>query len=295
MTGYPNARSVRRVSDGRYGEDREGAAVSAIRLFVGTSANGEDYEAEAVLEYTARKHCSVPLEITWMRQAAKGPWSGWNSCKRGRTPFSAFRWSIPAVCGYQGTAIYTDVDFFFIADLAELWTQPIPHVGLVRNATGKLSTSCILFDCAAAKGHVPDLPVLRRMGDAHSEILAYFRTHTALLDRFAGNWDCSHFCKDTKGHYALDDPSIKAIHYTRIESQLHLKHAIPRLRAQGRSHWYTGDVFPHAHSELQALFDRLLVDAKAAGYTEDRYRDTGFVAATRRDFTYKHHVGAPAR
>jgi len=67
-----------------------------IRLFVGVGANNEDLEAQAVLEYTARKHCSLPLDITWMRQAADGPWSGW-ACKTGRTPFTHFRWSIPSV------------------------------------------------------------------------------------------------------------------------------------------------------------------------------------------------------
>ena len=40
-----------------------------IRLFIGTSPNGEDYEAEAVAAYTAQKYSSLPLEITWMRQA----------------------------------------------------------------------------------------------------------------------------------------------------------------------------------------------------------------------------------
>lgn len=257
-----------------------------IRLFVGTSANGEDYEAEAVLEHSARKYCTLPLAITWMRQAAKGPYSGW-ACGTGRTPFTHFRWSIPAVCGYQGRAIYTDVDFLFLADLAELWTQPIQNVALVRNPTGKVSTSSILFDCAKAKGHVPDLDKLRRMPDAHGAVLNYFRAHAELVSATDGNWDCG----DLRG-YNLDDPRVKAIHYTRIESQLHLKHAMPRLKAEGRAHWYTGEVFPHPRPELQALFDQLLVEAKAAGYTPDRYRTEGFKGATRKGFAYKHHVGA---
>ncbi len=261
-----------------------------VRLFVGTSANGEDYEAEAVLEYSARRHCSMPLEITWMRQAAAGPWSGWK-CGTGRTPFTHFRWSIPAVCGYQGRAIYTDVDFFFVADLAELWSQPIPEgtVALVRNPTGKLSTSCILFDCAAAKGHVPEIDRLRKMDDAHGHCLNYFRAHPERLAAQAGNWDCG----DLKG-WALDAPDLKAVHYTRIETQLHLKHAIPRLKAQGRRHWYTGELFQHPNAELVAEFDRLLVEARAAGYTADRHQGSGFSGATRKDFTYKKHVGVPA-
>lgn len=260
-----------------------------IRLFVGSSANGEDYEAEAVLEYSARKHCSLPLEITWMRQASSGPWSGW-ACASGRTPFTHFRWSLPAVCGFEGRAIYTDVDFFFLADLADLWAQPIPSVALVRNPTGKISTSCILFDCAKAKGHVPDLPRLRALPDAHGTTLNYFRAHPDLVSACDGNWDCA----DLRG-YELGDPRVKAVHYTRIEHQLHLKHAIPRLAAAGKRHWYTGEVLQHPRSELVALFDQLLEEAKAAGYTEERYRVEGFAGATRKGFVYKTHAGAPTR
>jgi hypothetical protein len=39
-----------------------------IRLFIGTSANGEDADAEMVYEHSLRKNCSVPIDITWMRQ-----------------------------------------------------------------------------------------------------------------------------------------------------------------------------------------------------------------------------------
>lgn len=250
-----------------------------IRLFVGTSANNEDLEAQAVLEYSARKHCSMPLEITWMRQAKKGPWSGWRSCSAGRTPFTSFRWSIPAVCGYEGRAIYTDVDFFFVDDLAKLWAQDIPKVGLVRNATGKLSTSCILFDCAKAKGHVPALDTLKKYPDAHSTVLSYFRQNLGLLTPFVGNWDSADSLR----------ADTCAVHYTRIETQLHLKHAIPRLKAEGRSHWYTGEVFPHKDAALQAMFDGLLAEAIAAGKGPECYRVEPFDGAVRRDFTYKHH------
>lgn len=260
-----------------------------IRLFVGTSAQNEDLEAMAVLEHTARKHCSMPLEITWMRQARKGPWSGWNA-HGWRTPFTGFRWGIPAVCGYEGRAIYTDVDFLFFADLAELWNQPIPSVGLVRNATGKLSTSCILFDCARAKRHTPSLDELRRMGDAHGEMLRYFRRNLGLLSECSGNWDCPDL-----GGTTIDDPAVKACHYTRIETQLHLKHAVPRLAAEGQRHWYQGEVRVHPRPELQERFDAELAEAIAAGYTLDRYRVESFDGATRKDFRYKHHVGEAAR
>lgn len=251
-----------------------------IRLFVGADGNGCDLESQLVFEYSARKYCQAPIEITWMQQAATGPWSGWN-CGTGRTPFTHFRWSIPSVCDFKGRAAYFDSDFLFVADLAELWSQPIPHVALVRNPIGKLSTSCILFDCDKARGHVPTLDELRKMPDAHGTVLKYFREHPELLSACDGNWDCG----DLRG-YELGDPRVKAIHYTRIEHQLHLKHAIPRLKAEGRKHWYTEQILPHPRVELQALFDQLLDEAKAEGYTLDSYRTAGFSGAERRNFAY---------
>lgn len=255
-----------------------------IRLFVGADGTNCDLESQMVLEYSARKHCSLPLEIAWMQQSSKGPWSGWN-CSTGRTPFTHFRWSVPAVCNYQGRAIYTDSDFIVVGDFAELWHQPIPNVALVRNAIGKLSTSCILFDCAKARGYVPTLDKLRAMPDAHGTMLNYFRAHTELLSPCEGNWDCG----DLRG-YTLDDPSVKAVHYTRIETQLHLKYAIPRLQEEGRQHWYTGDVFPHPSSELVECFDRLYAEAQAAGYSLEQYRVRPFTRSERRDFVYSSHV-----
>jgi hypothetical protein len=157
----------------------------------------------------------------------------------------------------------------------------VPNVGLVRNATGKLSTSCILFDCKKAKGHVPALDALRAMGDAHGTVLKYFRANPHLLAAFDGNWDCP----DLKG-YALDAPDLKAVHYTRISSQCQLKHAIPRLAAEGRKHWYDGEVHEHPSPELQALFDRLLAEATAAGYGIERYRVKAFDGMQRKNFVY---------
>lgn len=257
----------------------------AIRLFVGADGTNCDLESQMVLEYSVRKYASRAVDIVWMQQAESGPWSGWK-CDRGRTPFSNFRWSVPSVCGYQGKAIYCDSDFVFLADIAELWDQPVPKVCLVRKTTGKLSTSCMLFDCQKAKGHVPDLAELRKMPDAHGTVLGHFRSHKELVSAFSGNWDCYELCKDRKGSVKIDDPNIKAIHYTRISSQLHLKYALPRLKKEGRAHWYTGEVLPHARPEAQALFDALYADALSAGYSVEQYRVKPFADAKRRAFVY---------
>jgi len=260
-----------------------------IRLFVGCSANNEDLEAQAVLEYTARRHASERIDITWMQLSRdkQSPYAGWRS-DRWTTPFTGFRWSIPAVCGYEGRAIYCDVDFLFCGDLAELWHQETSgRVLLLRNPDGKLKTCCMLIDCAAAKGHIPQLEELRRSDDTNAAVSAYFRDRRELVAAFDGDWNCV----DAKGYNDLTDPRLKAIHYSRIETQLHLKYAMPRLAAQGREHWYQGEIRSHWRPDLVERFDGEYAAALAAGFTLDRYVVPPYGPYRKRNFVYKVHRG----
>jgi len=257
-----------------------------IRLFIGTSPNGEDYEAEAVLEYSARQCSSLPIDITWMRAAPSGPYAGWQLAS-GRTPFSGFRWSPPAMCAFEGRAIYADVDFVFHGDLAELWREDVPGVIVTKRPTlaGKVKTCCTLFDCAKAKGHIADLDGLRRMPNPQGHYTSYFKERPELVSHFAsGDWNAI-------DGFDLADTRIKATHYSRIEHQVHLKHATARLAAQGRTHWYAGPVFQHPNAALQAHFDAMLIDAQAAGLTYESFGYGSGVAIARRDFVYAHHAG----
>ena len=258
-----------------------------IRLFIGTSPNGEDYEAEAVAAYTAQKFSSLPIEITWMRVAKKGPYSGWRGMSSGVTPFSSFRWSPPSMCGFEGRAIYTDVDFVFHADLAELWAEDIPGVIVTKRPKpgGKLKTCCTLFDNAKAKGHIADLDRLKTMADPQGFYGNYFKERPELVKHYAyGDWNAHDL-------FDLSNLHIKATHYTRIEHQLHLPHAIKRLKAQGKSHWYTGPVFAHPNAALQAHFDAMLIEAQSAGVTYESFGYGSGVEISRRNFTYKFHKG----
>src|SRR5262245_65743402 len=117
-----------------------------IRIFVGCSANAEDAEAQAMLEYSLRHYASEPIDITWMMLSRDkdSPWyssatAGWNT-QLWATPFSVFRWAIPHVCKYQGKAIYMDVDMVARADIPQVWHQPIPP-GNARLVKGE-KTSC---------------------------------------------------------------------------------------------------------------------------------------------------------
>lgn len=288
-TSYPGPHYLR--FRGTRGESSTGdrPVSNPIRLFVGADGTNADLESQAVLEYSVRKHASQPVEITWMQQAAKGPYAGWQTASA-RTPFSHFRWSLPSACGYQGKAIYCDSDFIFLADIAELWAQDVPRVINMKTTDGKLKTCCMVFDCAKAKGHIPSVDELRRMPNANDAMLVFVREHRELLSTFDGDWNCI----DGGSYERLDDPRIKAIHYSRIETQPQLRHAIPRLQAEGREHWYKGEVRRHWRQDLLDLFDGLLAEATAAGYGIERYRVTPFAGATRRDFRYSGHKGGTA-
>lgn len=254
-----------------------------IRLFVGADGGNCDLESQMVAEYTARKYCSEELSITWMQQQAKGPYAGWQ-CGSGRTPFTHFRWSLPAMCGFEGKAIYTDVDFIFRDDLANLWNQRVPGVFLSKaGKKGLGKTCCLLFDCAHAKGHVPTLAELKRLADPQGSLMHYFKARPDLFSGFEGDWNAI----DLKGYQDIHDSRIKAIHYSRIEMQPSFPYAQKRLAREGRAHWYAGPTGPHDRKELIALFDEVYREALATGYTVEQYA-VGAFASQRRNFTYTH-------
>lgn len=257
--------------------------MSPIKLHVGVTCNNEDLESQAVLEWSVRKHASEDVEIVWMMNGHEH-WAGWKTSSM-RTPFSHYRWSIPAVCDYEGRAIYSDSDFMFLGDIAELWNEPIsdPAILLAKNA-GKMC--CILFDCEKARGHVPGLKALKASNDPQGQMSSYFKKHEHLLAKFTtGDWNVL----DGKGYEDIrTDPRVKACHYTRMEHQCHLPYAVKRLKAEGKAHWYKGPIGPHPRKDVQEVFDELLQEAIANGYPPERYRVKPFGKMAKRDFVYKH-------
>ena len=136
-----------------------------IKIFIGTSANGEDAEAEMTLEYTLKKHASQPIDITWMRQTKDltSPWGGWKT-NQWATPFSGFRWAIPEVCGFKGKSIYMDVDMVCNKDITELWDTDLGDKPmLAKYYNGRWELSVILFDCEKMQRHLPTLEQLKNL------------------------------------------------------------------------------------------------------------------------------------
>ena len=243
-----------------------------IRVFVGCDPNHCDAESQAVLEWSVRKHASEHLEIEWMQLSRdpESPWfsdqgRGWRT-ERWATTFSAFRWAIPSVCGYEGRAIYCDSDLIFMADVAELWRQAFePGKAVMAKGDGSWRLCVSMWDCAAAKAWVPPIEDLQRDPGAHAAMTA--RLSSGVVQAFVGDWNCL----DGGAYQNIRDPCIKAIHYTSIGTQPQLRHSIPRLEREGRKHWFDGKVEPHWRPDLVALFDELLAEAEANGYGVARY------------------------
>ena len=244
-----------------------------IRLFIGCSANGEDAEAQAMLEYTLRKHHPADdLEINWMMLSRDpaSPWysnpkknEGWNT-QLWATPFSVFRWAIPHVCNWTGKAIYQDVDQIWRDDIANLWNQAVPNGKAILSKSD--NHSCVmLMDCEKLKDRVMNFEKMRRMHGGYSLIRKSLAPYMA---RFVGNWNCL----DGENYSTLFDADIKVIHFTKVETQPHLKYALPRLAKQGKRHW-NGLLQMHAHarSDVQPLVDEVWKQAQDAGYTTERY------------------------
>lgn len=238
-----------------------------IRVFVGC-ASGDDQESQAVLEYTLRKHASEPVEIVWMQQSRDpaSPFYGWDT-RSWSTPFSGHRWLVPHLCNYEGRAIYMDSDTIVMADIAELWRQPLSAGKCVLAKGGAESWRfCVsLWDAARAKPHMMTPDELKKSG-AHQEMIRRFR-NAAFVQPFVGGWNCI----DLEDYRSPDHPDIKIIHYSSEAHQPHHRYAVPRLAREGRNHWFDGTMKPHWRPDLVALFDRTLAEAIAAGFKPENY------------------------
>lgn len=245
-----------------------------IRIFVGCAANNEDLESQAVLHYTLEKFASKPVQVEWMQQS-KNPesfWAGWNTFGW-VTPFSGFRWGIPARCNFEGRAIYMDSDMMVRADIAQLWDAEMrPSAAIISKGTAK--RYCVmLMDNAKLKAHAPPTEVLKYRPGAFRAFRDKLTATSNLVQSFGplGNWNCC----DGETYKTLDHPDIKCIHYTAIDTQPQLRYALPRLQKAGKQHWFKGRARPHWRKDIPALFDKLLNEALAAGYEPGKYMIDG--------------------
>lgn len=98
----------------------------SIRIYLGTQI--EQSLAVEVLSYSIRKRTPHSVQITPLYEAVAAaniaiPTPA-NPALKPRTPFTFQRFAIPALCQYQGRAIYLDSDMLVFRDIHELWQQP---------------------------------------------------------------------------------------------------------------------------------------------------------------------------
>lgn len=264
-----------------------------IQIFVGCDPNDCDLEQMMVLDYSVRMHASLPVNIHWMRlsQDTTSFWysdpardAGWHT-GRWATPFSGFRWAVPAYCGYQGRAIYMDTDMIVLTDIARLWQAPLDEgkVVMARSDTLPLRFCVSIWDCAKAQAQLPTLDQLRREPSAHARCLQHFRSHRALIQAI----DPAFNCIDGE-HQPID--RIAILHYSDMGTQFSHRLAFPRLAEEGKAHWFDGPVKPHPRQDLTELFERYYHEALASGRKLDDYRNVAPFGAVIKK-TERHHAG----
>ena len=249
-----------------------------VRIFAGCDSNDCDLEQMMVFEHSLLKHASLPVEIHWMRLSRDpaSPWYsdpqakgdvGWRT-ERWATPFSGLRWAVPAVCGFEGRAIYMDTDMIVLSDIAELWRTPIAHGELfaARHDEGFQRFCVMVWDCAAARQALPSLDRLRADPQTHNRLKKHFEQHPEQVRAI----DPAFNSIDGDGQPI---ENIKVLHYSDMGTQFSHPYAFARLKAEGRTHWFDGRVMPHPRTDLAALFDREYQDALAAGRSPEQYRN----------------------
>jgi hypothetical protein len=165
-----------------------------VKLFVGCSANGEDAESQAVLEYTVRKNSSLPVDIVWMKQThdETSPLYGW-STYTWATPFSGFRWAVPELCNFEGKAIYCDSDFIWLSDMLNfglndfnqvklLWLKVVIILGAIVHVYGIVQQHKILS--------VLPISRMKALKESHQRMMSFFSQNTNIVQSFEGTWNC---------------------------------------------------------------------------------------------------------
>lgn len=192
-------------------------------IYVGSDERQAD--AELVLEYSVRKHASIPVEFVWMRGSDEGtPWHGWefnwqyNKDKNNpvlnnthwHTQFTVFRYAIPEVHGYKGRAIYMDSDMVMLKDIATLWEMPMKRpwkcISQKRTCVSLLDTGA--FKDLAWWPKLKQLRSTRHSGFYYRELLA----KNDFLDQTLPEW---WNCADGIGF----NDKTAVLHFTGVETQ----------------------------------------------------------------------------
>lgn len=188
-----------------------------VKIYIGTDPNMG--KAELALEHSIRKHCSSPLEIIWMDYSRGGIWEGWDigrehgipySNKGWATDFTCFRFAIPEACGFEGRAIYLDVDMILLDDITKLFELPLEKPARIT----PFGYDVILFDCAAFKDKLwwPTIDRMKANRWRRADYEYLLEQHDFVSKDLPDEWDC----RDGKG---FDPDKTALVHYTNMRTQ----------------------------------------------------------------------------
>lgn len=220
-----------------------------VKIFIGSSSNGEDSFIENIYEYSLRKNCSVDLDITWMRQNKEGVWSH-NNTQMWSTPFSGFRWFIPEMCNFKGRAIYTDCDMINFKDMVDLFTVDMynkPIAARKGQRFGGHEFCVMVFDCERIQEMLVPITRQKNIVEYHHRMIQKFSGNDQLVQELDPRWNCLDG-EDRK----IDD--IWQLHWTNMATQ------------PWRPGWYVGEQKPHPRPDLVSLLNEMHQEAKDAGY-----------------------------
>lgn len=248
--------------------------LQSIKVFVGCDPNNCDLEQMMVLDYSIHKHTQAPVEIIWMQLShdASSFWFADSQAKKGwrtekwATPFSGFRWAIPAYCNYEGRAIYMDTDVIVLSDLNELWQHPIEGQAVVAAKGGKSTArlcTCV-WDCSKAQAFIPDIEQLKNNPESHKNLMKKIKEHPEYVQSYEDHFNCI----DGED---LAVSEIKILHYSDMGTQFSHKYSLPRLAEDNMQHWFDGEILDHPRQDLAQLFDQYYQEALDAGYKLEDY------------------------
>jgi len=207
-----------------------------VKVFVGTSPNGEDDVAEKTLEYSLKKHSSEPVECIFMRNNndPDNIFGNFDN-KTWATPFTGLRWIIPYACNFQGRAIYMDVDQINFHDIADMWN--IDLQGKIFGAVN--NRACVmLIDCEKFQSIAKPLEQLKKSNSFQHEYYNILRNsnNTKQID---SRWNVL----DGRG-YENNPEEIWHLHFTSMPTQ------------PWKPKWFRGTPRPHPRKDLVALWEK---------------------------------------
>lgn len=249
-----------------------------IRFFIGADSNGGCAENNMVLEYSIKKHCSMPYEIVRMAISddPSSFWYGWNTTKWS-TPFSGFRYGIAEYCNFEGKAIYCDDDQIFLQDPVELWNIEIAPDKIMTGKqlpSGEIRHCVSLIDCENFRklGYDgPNVSIIHPPSIYHGQPIKAIESfvdimkynmfpRTQIMD---GKWN--NFDGEDK---SLDE--IGLLHLTDMSTNPGVHKAIKRLGDQAK-HWYDGPLRTHPRKDVVLCFERYYNEALESGMRVEDY------------------------